>query len=306
MNSLESIAISAQLPVTITAANSEIVYNPETNAYALSLGVNIQLPISELVDVLLKFNQEQVVPSSPAVQGDTLVLDKASYAEIASVLSSLPAATKTEEHAPPPGLAEPSSTSPIYTPKSREIGNGFFPDDDFMRIPLTVIRQEPGLLEYRERSKWTTGKFFTPDVSSRTESNIARLTRGFELYTELPVDPQFLDQSEYMHEEYIHHPRSGSMDSGYSSTKPRYLSADAPVFTPGSAFASTAVTPSLESVRVRAMSDTFTQEPRSRDERAMSLAYLPPSALSVMREDTNWDAPQLERGESRPAECKQM
>ncbi len=325
--------------MTVNPSETEIVFNSDTNSYALSLGVKIQLPIAELVEVLLKFNQEQVVSHSSAVEEPVVAADKQSLVEdVGGILAALPAASRMEqeEPVPPPGLGDGSQSSPVYTPKSRGLEkSSHVADDGFARISITVARQEPALLEYRQRAKWTSdfGKFFAIDAPSRIESNLSRMSEGFDHYGELPVHPHFLDSSSYQEEEYTshqYHPRSGSMDSNLSSSysmKPTNLppsntvlsslSADAPVFTPGSAFASTAM-PSLDSLRIRAMSDTFASNlenslanngAASRNERAMSLAYLPPSALSVMREEgasNEWAAPELERGESRPAECKQM
>lgn len=296
MNTSESISVSTQLPVTLNPAETEIVFNPDTNSYALSLGVKIQLPITELVEVLLKFNQEQSLSHSlPVAEQVDLVTEPEQPVE--RMLATLPEPTSLTVQEPPPGLGDGSS--PVYTPRSCT-------SDGFTGVSITVVRQEPALLEYRDRAKWTSGKFFTTDAKTRCESNATKLSDGFELFANLPVHSHFLSQVD-AYEDYNYHPRTGSMDSTLSSysMKPPTLSADAPVFTPASAFASTGM-PSLDSLRIRAMSDTFADA--SRTDRAMSLGYLPPSALSVMREGENeWAAPTImERAESRPAECKQM
>lgn len=318
MTSSESISVSTRLPVTVNPSDTEIVFNSDTNSYSLSLGVKIQLPITELVEVLLKFNQEQVASHSSTVE-ELLSSSKLSAHDIGGLLATLPEPTSLDAAPePPPGLGDGSSG--VYTPNSRGADPAH---DDFARISVTVARQEPALLEYRERAKWTSGKYVTTNAKVRSEANASKLTTGFELFGELPVHAHFLSQADYCtdYPTQHYHPRSGSMDSTLSSYSmkppPTSLSADAPVFTPGSAFASTAQ-PSLDSLRIRAMSDTFVSHADNlagagRNERAMSLAYLPPSALSVMREEgagcsteNDWAAPEMQRGESRPAECKQM
>ena len=292
MNSTDTVTISTSLPVTVNPSSAEIVFNPITNSYALSVGVKVQLPINELVEVLLRFNQEQMlVPSH--------VEDHSSVSH--SVLAFLPEPTAIE--------SVPQDSS-VYTPKAsiahastfkRRSKINSFPDDEFARISISVIRQEPALFEYRERAKWhkSSGRFFVDNSEARAESHTAELNSGFALFAELPVNEQF-----------AYHPRSASMEST------KGLSANAPVFTPGSAFASTYT----DSLRSRSMSESYADVAGSRrSERAMSMAYLPPS---VMEEESDvnafWskitaidseapvEAPAFTREESRPAECKQM
>jgi hypothetical protein len=314
-------SVAAQLPISLSPSSSEIVFCPESNSYALSVGVTVQLPITELVEVLLKFNSEHMNP-----EPKQLTASHQSH----SLLASLPDASP---------YSFPDSPS-VYTPRTSEHAkakrsrqSNRFADDEFLRIPLSVARQDGMLIEYRERSKWRreSGKFFRDNSIGKEEERIERLNLGFKCYDELLVNEHFMNHAEY---ESFALPTESIYDSQKTSTK---LNADAPIFTPGSAFASTYVSDTEgESIRQRAMSESI-----SRDERSVSLSYLPPSALSVMEEKPEepvesvvsttvpsptkqitsfWNKvvaataddipavsqPDLDRDESRPVECKQM
>ena len=295
MQPSHTISIPTSLPLSVNPTSTEIVFCPESNSYSLSLGVNVKLPIHELVEVLLKFNSEHVVPNSISDLESSLSQ---------SLLASLPDAA-------PFVLPE----SPVYTPKAsngsgvsntRFIRETMFADDDFKRVPISVARQDPILLEYRERTKWHRefGRFFVENSVKKQEDRAVRFTHALERYDELPV----VDDFKY---EY----------AVPMSSCGKQLSADAPVFTPGSAFASTYAS---DSVRERALSENFA-ETAGRDRIMSNVSYLPPNALieeafpeaPVNTEiSTFWSRvaaaaplqkePTLEREESRPAECKQM
>lgn len=303
MQQSTTVSIAAPLPLRVDPTSSEIVFCPETNSYNLSLGVTVQLPIHELVDVLLKFNAEHVVPNS---------VSDAESSDSQSLLAALP-------EAPAPAR----SMSPVYTPKAADYfaapsqrRESPYPDDDFMRIPVAVARQDPALLDYRERAKWHRefGKFYVDNAFSKQEERMDRFTRALQRYDELPVASHFSDTREYEYlEEAPLRPSAG-----------KRMSADAPIFTPGSAFASTYAS---DSVRERALSETFA-EGGKRDRVMSNLSYLPPSALveeavpevpvdtalssfwnrvaAASDFETYNPALSMERQESRPAECKQM
>jgi hypothetical protein len=296
-----TVSIAASLPLKMNPTSSEIVFCPETNSYCLSLGVNVQLPIHELVEVLLKFNAEHVVPNS---------VSDAESSDSQSLLAVLPEASALVSQ----------SDSPVYTPKASEsaqpegiVRGTMYPDDDFMRIPVAVSRQDPTLLDYRERAKWHRefGRFFTDNSFAKQEARMDRFTKALERYDQLPVAEEFAHQ--YGYDETVFPKQTGA----------KRLSADAPVFTPGSAFASTYAS---DSVRDRALSETFADG--SRRDRVMSnLSYLPPNAvieealpevpvetaissfwsrITATQDIAAESLPSLEREESRPAECKQM
>ena len=261
MNSQETLTVSTSLPVQVHPSSSEIVFDPETNSYALSVGVKVQLPISDLVDVLLKFNQEHVAPHSKT--------EEALPAPISRLWSVALPRTTTFTFDPPVAHAESPrhermDSYLVDTPTSS-------PFDD---IPMTVVRQDAGLFDYRERSKWTreSGRFFIENWNNRESARLIKQEEAFRAYDELPINEAFLVDPQYGDV-------SASQDFYQPITK---LSADAPVFTPASAFASTvAVGPTDASMRLRAMSDSVT-----RNERSMSsMTYLPPSVLEPSSED---------------------
>ena len=257
MNSQDSLTVSTSLPVQVNPSTSEIVFDPDTNSYALSVGVKVQLPISDLVDVLLKFNQEHVAPHSKA--------EEAPPAPISRLWSVALPRTTTFTFDPPVAHAESPrhermDSYVVDTPTS----------SPFDEIPMTVVRQDAGLFDYRERSKWTreSGRFFIENWTDRESARLIKQEEAFRAYDNLPVNEAFLVDPQYGDV-------SASQDFYQPITK---LSADAPVFTPASAFASTvAVGPTDASMRLRAMSDSVT-----RNERSMSsMTYLPPSVLEV-------------------------
>ena len=268
MNS-DTLTISTSMPVSVSPTGSEIVYNPESNSYALSISVNVQLPITELVELLLKFNQEHVALPAACEQVEPIASS--------SRLASLPVATSfSPVHAPAPDA--------VYTPERR----GKFEDDEFMRIPIAVTRQDPFLMDYRERSKWTTGKFLASSL--RENETLNRLTLGFQQYDQLPVNPHFANQ------EWVEYVPAASPWSGAK------LSADAPVFTPGSGFST------------QASSCEFSRE------RRMSEAVLPPSAMEAKADSMSDPLQSIWNNATRdvtpdawtpvpassPGECKQM
>jgi hypothetical protein len=301
MQQAHTVSIAASLPIQVNPTSTEIVFCPESNSYSLSLGVNVQLPIHELVDVLLKFNAEHVVPNS---------ISDVESSHSQSLLASLPEATPYE-----------FPDSPVYTPKASSnsgtsskklIRETSYADDDFMRVPITVARQDPMLLDYRERTKWHRefGRFFVENAFKKQDERMDRFTQALQRYDELPVAEEF--RYEYATTE---------MKPSSSSIGGKRLSADAPVFTPGSAFASTYAS---DSIRERALSENFAEAaPGGTRDRVMSnLSYLPPSAVveeafpeapvsseiaSFWSRVASAAPPQsIEREESRPAECKQM
>lgn len=315
-------SIAAQLAINLKLSSSEIVYSPESNGYALSVGVTVQLPITELVEVLLKFNAEHVAPrSSPQVESH----------HSHSLLASLPDASPYS-FPESPSVYTPKAAAHATAKRAREPVSSEVPENDFSRIPVAVTRQDGMIMEYRERAKWRreSGKFFTDNSIEKQMNRMEKLNNGFKWFDELLVNEHFLHPTDM---NWYHYPaRANSMDAMFDSKPAKRLSADAPVFTPGSAFASTYVSEAGgDSVRQRAMSENLS----SRQERAMSLTYLPPSALSVMHENNEapvetaqpstpsqelssfWNkvvaaaasgssVPELVREESRPAECKQM
>ena len=327
MQTSNTVSVAAKLPIALTPSSSEIVFCPESNSYSLSLGVTVQVPITELVEVLLKFNSEHMNQSPKQAKDSN---------QSNSLLASLPDASP---------YSFPDSPS-VYTPRTagnasnkRSRNSNVFPEDDFLRIPLSVARQDGILMEYRERAKWRreSGRFFTDNSIYKEEERIERINLGFKCYDELLVNEHFMNHaglSEFDSYAPPTEPMEAIYDSHKTSTR---LNADAPIFTPGSAFASTYVSDTEgDSTRQRALSETI-----SRDERSVSLSYLPPSALSLMQEkpeepvesvvsttvpsptkhiNSFWNnvlaatvddipavsQPDLERHESRPVECKQM
>jgi hypothetical protein len=306
MQQANILSVPATLPISVNPSSSEIVFCPETNSYSLSLGVTVQLPIHELVEVLLKFNAEHVVPNS---------VSDAESSNSQSLLASMPEASP---------FTLPDSS--VYTPKVSDMPKKIcreskFDDDDFMQIPITVARQDPILLDYKERAKWQRefGRFFVESAFRKQEERMDRFTKSLQRYDELPVAEEFSSSS-----------HSGAYYEqaayDYVEAKPlggKRLSADAPEFTPGSAFASTYAS---DSVKERALSETFAEAARGDRDRAMSnLSYLPPNAV-INEEEVDaavessavasfWKhvvannvvpMESLERDESRPAECKQM
>ena len=261
------------MPISVNPSGAEIVYKPETDSYVLSVGVTVQLPVTELVELLLKFNQEQqcIAPAvcEPEVQSSR------------AILAFLPPATC---------MSPAGSPNEVYTPKSTPTATSIlFDEDDFARIPICVTRQDPFLMDYRERSKWRReeGKFFVENAVSREANRVTRLTLGFKQYDEMTVNPQFVYEE-------VPHGRSGSMDSTWS--KAGKLSADAPVFTPASAF-----------------TRCSEAEPR---ERNMSISMLPPSveeawkpASDVLSDKCPWsgEATRAATPEQAAADtCRQM
>lgn len=249
MQDPNTLTIATSLPVQITPSTAEIVFCSETNSYALSLGVRVQLPIPELVDLLLKFNAAQSA-EKPVVDDESHVSH--------SLLASLPEAS-------PFSLPE----SFMYTPKNgvhadvkrscQASSSCGYPEDDFARIPIHVARQEPYLLEYKERSMWRaeSGRFFRAGHVEKQGDLVNKEARAYELYDQLVVNEHFL---------YMMNPVSEFSETGLppatSFTRPpsTKLSADAPVFTPGSAFASTQGSDNGAG-RQRAMStDTFSEK----------------------------------------------
>ena len=261
MNSQETLTMSASLPIQVNSSTSEIVFDPDTNSYALSVGVKVQLPISDLVEVLLKFNQEHVAPHSK--------LDVDPLPPISRLWSAALPRSTTFTFEPPVAHAESprherTESFAVDTPTS----------SPFDEIPMTVVRQDAGLFDYRERSKWNreSGRFFVENRAARQSARLLKQEEAFRAYDNLPINDAFLLDQQYGE-------LSGSPDFFQPITK---LSADAPVFTPASAFASTvAVGPTDASMRLRAMSDSIT-----RNERSMSsMTYLPPSVLESSGED---------------------
>jgi hypothetical protein len=295
MQQANIVSVAATLPISVNPSSSEIVFCPETNSYSLSLGVNIQLPIHELVELLLKFNAEHVVPNS--------VSDKES-SHSQSLLASLPEAS--------PYMLPDAS---VYTPRASEpvkkvyVRESTFADDDFMHVPITVARQDPVLLDYKERAKWHRdfGRFFIEDGFRKQDERMDRFTRALERFDQLPVAAEFSASSPVF-------------DASYEYVEPKpvgnkRLSADAPIFTPGSGFASTYAS---DSVRERA-------ESAGRERIMSNLSYLPANAVIEEEGALKPEAPveavasfwkrmvasdivpePLQREESRPAECKQM
>ena len=276
MNSQESLTVSASLPVQVNPSTSEIVYDPETNSYALSVGVKVQLPISDLIDVLLKFNQEQTAPLSK-YEERTPVSRNGLWS------AALPRSTTytLDKFDPPVAHAE----SPRHE-RTESFGVETPTNSPFDEIPMTVVRQDVGLFDYRERSKWTreSGRFFAENWFDRQSSRLIKQEEAFRAYDNLPVHEAFQADIQYAD-------MPVAQDFYQPITK---LSADAPVFTPASAFASTvAGGPTDASLRLRAMSDSAT-----RNERSMSsMTYLPPSAIEAAAEDNE---------QTHHEGCKQM
>ena len=274
MSDSGTITIAASLPVNVTPSSTQIVFCPDTNSYALQIGVTVQLPITELVEVLLKFNAEHVV-STPVTEVDSSTTH--------SLLASLPDASP---------YSLPDSPS-VYTPKvahagtkrARETGSGKFANDDFARIPIGVARQDPMVMEYRERSKWRreSGRFFIEDSLAKEQERVEKLEQGFKCFEELLVNEHFLAPVAARHSRASSMDASAGFDSVYTApVQSKQLSADAPVFTPGSGFASTYAPDSGASSRQRSMSDAFIDQVAGRSERIMSAAsFLPPAALPV-------------------------
>lgn len=291
------LSISTSLPVSVTPSSTAIVFCPETNSYSLSLGVTVQLPIPDLVEVLLKFNAEHVVPQSSAESSNSH-----------SLLASLPEASPYS--LPDSSVYTPKAHASAGPPRDVSPASTGYPEDDFMRIPIALTRQDPLILEYRERAKWTreSGRFFVDNSQAKQEARSERLNRAIACFE----DMMFANESE-----------------SFTANGSKKLSADAPEFTPGSAFASTYVSDASDSVRMRAFSENA--EPRR--ERSMSaLSFLPPSAMipeeapevavqavspskqissfwARVTSQAGLVAPpenELQRQESRPAECKQM
>ena len=273
------LTIATSLPVQITPSASEIVFCPESNSYALSLGVKVQLPIQELVEVLLKFNAEQA-ERQPVAEEDSNVSQ--------SLMASLPEAS-------PFSFPE----SHVYTPKngvhaevkrSRQASaSSEYPEDDFSRVPIHVARQDPCLQDYRDRSMWReeSGVFFRSDHAEKQGKLLAAQARAYEIFEKLPVKDHFLSMGEV--DFCGEYPMEMGLPPATSFSRPSStkLSADAPVFTPGSAFASTQGSES-GMVRQRALSaDTVSEKAASRQDRVMSAAsasFLPASALAVTHE----------------------
>jgi hypothetical protein len=252
----------------------------------------VQLPIPELVDVLLKFNAEQA-EAQRKVEGESILSH--------SLLASLPEASP---------FSFPDAS--MYTPKNGSKGvqhasksSEYAEDDYFSRISIQVARQDPFLQDYKERSMWRseTGRFFRAKHLEKQDELVNKQLRAYELFEQLPVNEHFLS--------------TVGMDCGVpepcsefglppvrpSSTK---LSADAPVFTPGSAFASTQG--SDNGVRSRAMSADAVSDvhvPLARQDRVMSAAA---GALAATCEEERssssfWAGVVGSKGEE---ECKQM
>jgi len=261
MNSQETLTVSASLPVQVNPSTSEIVFDPDTNSYALSVGVKVQLPISDLVDVLLKLNQERGATHSKIE--DAILPPVSRLWSAALPRSTTFAVDPPIAHAESPRHERMESFA-VDTPSS----------SPFDEIPMVVVRQDAGLFEYRERSKWTreSGRFFIENWTDRESARLMKQEEAFRAYDNLPINEAFLIDSQY-------DAVSASQDFYQPITK---LSADAPVFTPASAFASTvAVEPTDASMRLRAMSDSAT-----RNERSMSsMTYLPPSVLEMNGEE---------------------
>lgn len=275
MNSQETLTLATSLPVQVNPSTSEIVFDPDSNSYALSIGVKVQLPISDLVEVLLKFNQEQIASHSKQQEMPALQRTK-------TWASALPRST-TFTFDPPVAHAE----SPRHE-HSTSFGVDTPTKSPFDLIPMSVVRQDIGLFDYRERSKWTrdSGRFFIENWNDRESTRFMKQEEAFRAYDNLPINDAFLADFQ----QYEDVPMTTEFFQPLTK-----LSADAPVFTPASAFASTvAAAPTDASMRLRAMSDSAT-----RNERSMSsMTYLPPSVV----EATEADNEQSHHHEG----CKQM
>lgn len=263
MNSQETLTLAASLPVQVNPSTSEIVFDPDSNSYALSIGVKVQLPISDLVEVLLKFNQEHVAPNSNPQEMPAFQRTK-------TWASALPRST-TFTFDPPVAHAESprhehSTSFALDTPTK----------SPFDQIPMSVVRQDVGLYDYRERSKWArdSGRFFIENWGDRESTRFTMQEEAFRAYDNLPINEAFLGDFQYDDVPM-------AADFFQPLTK---LSADAPVFTPASAFASTvAAAPTDASMRLRAMSDSG-----PRNERSMSsMTYLPPSVVEAAEDQTH-------------------
>jgi hypothetical protein len=275
MNSQETLTLATSLPVQVNPSTSEIVFDPDSNSYALSIGVKVQLPISDLVEVLLKFNQEQIASNSKPQEMPAFQRTK-------TWASALPRST-TFTFDPPVAHAESprhehSTSFAVDTPTK----------SPFDQIPMSVVRQDIGLFDYRERSKWArdSGRFFIENWNDRESTRFMKQEEAFRAYDNLPINDAFLAD--------FHQYEDVPMTTDFFQPLTK-LSADAPVFTPASAFASTvAAAPTDASMRLRAMSDSAT-----RNERSMSsMTYLPPSVV----EATEADNEQSHHHEG----CKQM
>lgn len=301
MQDPNTLTIATSLPVQITPSTAEIVFCSETNSYALSLGVRVQLPIPELVDLLLKFNATQSA-SKPVVDDESHISH--------SLLASLPEASP---------FSVPESF--VYTPKNgvhadvkrscQASSSCEYAEDDFARIPIHVARQDPFLLEYKERSMWRaeSGRFFRACHVEKQGDLVNKEARAYEIYDQLSVNEHFL----YM----MNPPVSESSETGlppatsFSRPPSTKLSADAPVFTPGSAFASTQGSDN-GAVRQRAMSGDTHSEKLARPPRVVEEAPVesPNKQLAsfwakVVSSQAVLDPADVEE-KVDAAECKQM
>jgi len=188
-------SISTKIPLTLVPSQVEIVYSPDSQSYSLNFGVTMQLPINELVETLLKF--------SAAQQMNACVVDQST------------------------GDPQPEVFLDTFVPESTSLplsDQEDFPsmltEDTFRHIPISLIRQDEAYLDYVQRSKWQypAASFLVKDAHKFNQDKMKAEDK------QLRYLASFLDETSTKKQ------RTSSATTAGSAR----LSADAPVFTPGS------------------------------------------------------------------------
>jgi hypothetical protein len=246
-------SIRAQIPVSLVPSQVEIVYSPDSQGYSLNFGITVQLPINDLVESLLKFN--------------------ATHHSVSACEGQVCANESTEDFLQPePDIfldnfaGDSASVLPLIDPEDELPPMSI--EDTFNNIPISLIRQDEAYLDYLQRSKWqySEATFFTRNPHKFNQEKALLQER------QLRYLQRFLEESTTRK-----HRTSSSATSAGSSVR---LSADAPVFTPGSSGVSFAADGAGSRARAWSESPPSEPSPPFARERAMTTAesWAPPAA----------------------------
>ena len=274
--------VRASIPVQLSPSQAEIVFVPETQGYALSFGITVTLPVTELVETLLKFNTQ----NTSGVATDNVVGERSFVTDEFSEAAQIASSSIDQENGT---FNVPNSSLKLDAVNG---GSSSLPVEyDFSDIPISLIRADSVYQEYVQRGKWqySESSFLVRDSQRRVEDSRRRSAAQAE---NLALARKIRSAS------------TASTEAGWGGWGGRQqkLSADAPVFLPGGLGAET-VEPSTW--RGRSYSEagngaTGTEFVSGSRSRAMTAAapgnFSPPVSF--------WSPPAVE--EENENGCKQM
>jgi hypothetical protein len=286
---------------------SEIVFSPQDQSYFLSMGVTVQLPINDLVEVLLKFNKEQGGQHVSSILPTDESKVEQSAREVPVALPFPVQAPAVDDSGLDAATTEllADSMKRVELPTDTGISISSTVEDAFRNVPIHLVRQDQFLLEYKERCKWhqASSTFLIAGSYKRRQDRMRtqEVQREYLATLDEQNSSAFVSRLDSMN-------GSTTMGdpNGFMSIGAKKLSANAPVFTPGSSFTTHI---SEYETRPRAQSDTLHDSSgmnsdmfavrqaaaRARGERAMStIAFLPPLAVDYREVEEEVEVPRLD------------